>query len=59
MCLDHVRCFMCLRSFLLLSIMSIISLPQDFAAEVISIKGLETDEYELVCIRNVDILARW
>lgn len=34
-------------------------LLQDFAAEVIKIKDLETDEYELVCIRNIDILAKW
>ena len=32
---------------------------QDFAAEVISIEGLDTDEYELVCIRNIDVLAKW
>ncbi|CAN0121022.1 unnamed protein product [Ectocarpus sp. 6 AP-2014] len=32
---------------------------KDFAAEVIQIEGLETDEFELVCIRNVDILAKW
>lgn len=32
---------------------------QDFAAEAIQIEGLETDEFELVCIRNVDILAKW
>lgn len=32
---------------------------QDFAAEVVTIKGTQTEEDELVVIRNVDVLAKW
>lgn len=32
---------------------------QDFAAELVTIKGTATEEDELVVVRNVDVLAKW
>lgn len=53
--------FVCLLLLLLCAITFVLLLfsNQDFAAEVISIEGLDTEEYELVCIRNIDVLAKW
>lgn len=57
--------FVCLLLLLLLLLLCAITFLftflfyQDFAAEVISIEGLDTEEYELVCIRNIDVLAKW
>lgn len=32
---------------------------QDYAADYVTIVGLETEEEEMVVIRNVDVLAKW
>lgn len=37
----------------------LLKMVQDFAAEVVTIKGTQTEEDELVVIRNVDVLAKW